>query len=95
MNIVLTNTLTKKKELFTPLVEKQLTLYVCGITPYDHAHIGHGRCYVQFDFLVRLFRFLGYHVTYARNFTDIDDKILNTKRARLYQNFTALHHFVS
>ncbi|QQR48999.1 cysteine--tRNA ligase [bacterium] len=90
MNIVLTNTLTKKKELFTPLVEKQLTLYVCGITPYDHAHIGHGRCYVQFDFLVRLFRFLGYHVTYARNFTDIDDKILKKAESQNEPDFTKI-----
>lgn len=90
MNIVLTNTLTKKKELFTPLVEKQLTLYVCGITPYDHAHIGHGRCYVQFDFLVRLFRFLGYHVTYARNFTDIDDKILKKAETQSEPDFTKI-----
>lgn len=90
MNIVLTNTLTKKKELFTPLVEKQLTLYVCGVTPYDHAHIGHGRCYVQFDFLVRFFRFLGYHVTYVRNFTDIDDKILKKAETQNEPDFTKI-----
>ncbi len=52
-------------------------MYVCGITPYDYAHLGHGRCYVTFDLLYRLLIFLGYRVTYCRNFTDIDDKLLN------------------
>ncbi|MBY0353995.1 cysteine--tRNA ligase [Candidatus Babeliales bacterium] len=90
MNIVLTNTLDKKKELFKPLIEKKLSLYVCGVTPYDHAHIGHGRCYVQFDFLVRLFRFLDYQVTYARNFTDIDDKILKRAAAENEPDFSKI-----
>jgi cysteinyl-tRNA synthetase len=76
MNITFTNTLTKQKEVFKPNKTAGLSLYVCGITPYDHAHIGHGRCYVSFDVLYRLLNFLGYDVTYARNFTDIDDKIL-------------------
>ena len=53
-----------------------MKIYVCGITPYDYSHLGHGRCYVNFDVLVRLFKFLGYKVDYVRNFTDIDDKIL-------------------
>lgn len=52
-------------------------MYVCGVTPYDHAHVGHGRCYITFDVLFRLLNFLGYDVIYCRNFTDIDDKILN------------------
>lgn len=77
MNIKLTNSLTKLKEHFEPLSEKKLKLYVCGVTPYDYAHIGHGRCYVSFDLLVRLFQFLGYDVTYVRNYTDIDDKLIN------------------
>ena len=55
-------------------------MYVCGITPYDYPHIGHGRCYVTFDLVYRLLTFLDYDVTYVRNFTDIDDKIL--KRAQ-------------
>ena len=64
------------KELFVPLHDKQVNMYVCGITPYDYAHMGHGRCYVTFDVLYRLLRFFGYEVTYCRNFTDIDDKLL-------------------
>lgn len=76
MKIQFTNTLTKKKEYFTPLVPHNVSLYVCGITPYDRAHLGHGRVYVNFDVLVRLLRFLDYKVTYVRNYTDIDDKII-------------------
>lgn len=77
--LTLTNTLSGQPEPFQPLNDQQVRLYVCGITPYDYAHIGHGRCYVTFDLLLRLLRFLGYQVTYCRNFTDIDDKTL--KRA--------------
>ncbi len=77
MNIRLTNTLSKKKESFTPASEKTVSVYVCGITPYDNAHIGHGRVYVAFDTLVRLLRFLDHNVTYIRNITDIDDKLIN------------------
>ncbi|GMU19332.1 MAG: cysteine--tRNA ligase [Candidatus Babeliales bacterium] len=74
--ITITNTLSGKKELFKPIKEGKVSLYVCGITPYDYAHLGHGRVYVSFDVLYRLLTFLGYEVTYCRNFTDIDDKII-------------------
>lgn len=79
--LVFTNTLTQKKESFLSKNSKKVTMYVCGITPYDYPHIGHGRCYVTFDLVYRLLTFIGYEVIYARNFTDIDDKIL--KRAKL------------
>jgi cysteinyl-tRNA synthetase len=75
--IALTNTLTGKKEPFVSLKEMAVSLYVCGITPYDYAHIGHGRVYVTFDILLRILRLSGYDVTYCRNFTDIDDKLLH------------------
>src|SRR5947199_10666123 len=81
MCLFLTNTLTRKKERFPPLKKGEVSLYVCGITPYDYAHIGHGRCYVTFDVLARLLKSLGYHVTYVRNFTDIDDKLLDKAKA--------------
>jgi cysteinyl-tRNA synthetase len=71
------NTMTGKKELFVPLQHDHVRMYVCGITPYDVAHVGHGRVYVTFDMLYRLLRFLGYNVRYCRNFTDIDDKLLH------------------
>ena len=71
-----TNTLTKQKELFEPLSGKLVKLYACGVTPYSASHIGHGRSFVNVDTIVRLLRFLGYDVTYVRNITDIDDKLL-------------------
>ena len=86
--LYITNTLTGKKELFTAST-KNVTMYVCGITPYDYAHLGHGRCYVSFDLLVRALRFLGYTVVYGRNFTDIDDKILN----KAQQEFGDIHRY--
>lgn len=75
--LVLTNTLTGKKEAFKSIEPNKVYMYVCGITPYDNAHIGHGRCNVSFDILYRLLKFLDYDVKYCRNLTDIDDKILN------------------
>lgn len=72
----ITNTLTGKKEQFKSLKPGVVTLYACGITPYDAAHIGHGRSYVSFDLLYRWLTFLGYDVIYCRNITDIDDKLL-------------------
>ena len=76
MPMHINNTLSGKKEAFKPLQDSTVKLYVCGITPYDYAHIGHARVYVTFDVLYRLLTFLGYTVTYVRNFTDIDDKII-------------------
>ncbi|WCJ24059.1 Cysteine--tRNA ligase [Euphorbia peplus] len=71
------NTLTKKVEEFKPLVPGKVGMYVCSITAYDFSHIGHARAAVVFDILFRFLRHLGYEVTYVRNFTDIDDKIIN------------------
>lgn len=77
MQLKLTNTLTKKRELFTPSSRDEVKIYVCGITPYDFAHIGHGRVYTNFDLLVRLLLFLGHKTNYVRNITDVDDKLIN------------------
>ena len=73
------NNLTKQKEVFTPIVPGKVGIYVCGMTVYDYCHIGHARVLVVFDMVVRYLRFRGYEVTYVRNITDIDDKII--KRA--------------
>jgi cysteinyl-tRNA synthetase len=70
------NTLTRKKELFNPRVEGKVGMYVCGMTVYDYCHIGHARVMVVFDTVARYFRYLGYDLTYVRNITDIDDKII-------------------
>jgi len=71
------NTMTRKKEEFIPLKENQVTMYVCGVTVYDHAHIGHARAAVIFDVIYRYLKYRGFTVTYVRNFTDVDDKIIN------------------
>ncbi|OGT53256.1 MAG: cysteine--tRNA ligase [Gammaproteobacteria bacterium RIFCSPHIGHO2_12_FULL_42_13] len=73
------NSLTQQKEIFQPINTKQINMYVCGVTVYDHCHLGHARCYVAFDVIVRYLRSHNYNVTYVRNITDIDDKII--KRA--------------
>ena len=70
------NTLTRQKELFTPLHESKVGLYVCGITVYDLSHMGHARTYLSFDLMVRYLSHKGYDVNYVRNITDIDDKII-------------------
>ncbi len=71
------NTLTKKKEDFLPLREGKVGMYVCGVTVYDRCHIGHARAAVVFDIIYRFLRFRGFDVTYVRNYTDVDDKIIN------------------
>ena len=79
MTIRIYNTLTGKKEAFQPLEPGHVKLYVCGITSYDYCHIGHARSALAFDMIVRYLRYRRYRVTFVRNFTDIDDKII--KRA--------------
>ncbi|KAG2327649.1 hypothetical protein Bca52824_010377 [Brassica carinata] len=70
------NTMSRKKEVFKPKVDGQVGMYVCGVTAYDLSHIGHARVYVTFDVLFRYLKHLGYQVSYVRNFTDVDDKII-------------------
>ncbi|MBD3667389.1 MAG: cysteine--tRNA ligase [Kangiella sp.] len=71
------NNLTRQKEPFKPMVEGKVSMYVCGVTTYDLCHIGHARTYAAFDVINRYLKFRGYDVTYVRNITDIDDKIIN------------------
>ena len=71
------NSLTGEKETFTPLIPNEVRMYVCGITVYDYLHIGHARMLTVFDLVQRYLRASGYKVTYVRNITDIDDKILH------------------
>jgi len=71
------NSLSNKKETFEPIVAGQVRMYVCGMTVYDYCHIGHARVLVVFDVVYRFLKHLGYAVTYVRNITDIDDKIIN------------------
>ena len=76
MSLKLYNTLTNKKEIFEPIEQGKVGMYVCGVTVYDNCHLGHARAYVAFDILVRYFRYQGYKVNYVRNITDIEDKII-------------------
>ncbi len=74
------NTLSGKKEVFKPIVEGKVGMYVCGNTVYDYCHIGHARAMISFDIISRFIRHLGYELNYVRNITDVDDKII--KRAQ-------------
>lgn len=76
MALSIYNTLTKAKEPLKPLVGNQVRMYVCGMTVYDFCHIGHARVMVAFDVVSRWLRQRGYDLTYVRNITDIDDKII-------------------
>ena len=74
------NTLTHRKEDFIPYDNHKIGIYVCGPTVYDSAHLGHARAAVMFDVITRFLSELGYKVTYVRNFTDVDDKIINKSK---------------
>ena len=74
------NTLTNKKEDFKPIKEGEVSIYVCGPTVYNHAHIGNTRPMIVFDVLRRTFEYLGYKVTFVSNFTDVDDKIIKAAK---------------
>ncbi|MGH7771216.1 MAG: cysteine--tRNA ligase [Candidatus Binatia bacterium] len=77
MGLRIYNTLTGKKDEFIPLKEGEVRMYVCGVTVYDSCHVGHARYLITFDVIYRYLKFLGYEVTFARNFTDVDDKIID------------------
>ena len=79
MTLSIYNTLSRSKEIFKPIVAGQVRMYVCGMTVYDFCHIGHARVMIVFDMVTRWLRASGYQVSYVRNITDIDDKII--KRA--------------
>ncbi|HWR38766.1 MAG TPA: cysteine--tRNA ligase [Patescibacteria group bacterium] len=81
MTLKVFNTLTRQKEEFVPLVPGKVGMYVCGVTPYNHPHIGNARPYITWDVIRRYLEHVGYEVTHVQNFTDIDDKIINTAKA--------------
>ena len=70
------NTLSGKKEVFEPIEDNKIRMYVCGMTVYDDTHIGHARTFLSFDLIVRYLRSIDYEVQYIRNITDVDDKII-------------------
>jgi cysteinyl-tRNA synthetase len=77
MSLKVFNTLTKKKEEFVPLEPGRIKMYVCGVTPYNHPHIGNARPFITWDVIRRYLEFSGYQVTHIQNFTDVDDKIIH------------------
>ena len=81
LGVQLYNTLTRKKEPFEPLEEGRVKMYVCGVTVYDHCHLGHARAAIVFDVIHRYFEYRGYDVLFVCNFTDVDDKIIATGQA--------------
>lgn len=83
------NTMSRRKEVFKPIEPGKIRMYVCGITVYDYCHIGHARVLVAFDVITRYLREQGWDVTYVRNITDIDDKILH-RAAENDEHFDAL-----
>ena len=82
MSLRVYNTLSGKKEEFQPLVPGQVGMYVCGVTVYDYCHIGHARANIVFDIVYRYLLYSNYDVTYVRNYTDVDDKIINRANER-------------
>lgn len=80
--LTLFNSLTRTKEVFEPIVPGKIGIYVCGNTVYDHCHLGHARSMVVFDVIVRFLRASQFEVTYVRNITDIDDKIIQRAKER-------------
>ncbi|RJQ47846.1 MAG: cysteine--tRNA ligase [Gammaproteobacteria bacterium] len=83
------NSLTRSRQPFKPITPGEVRLYVCGMTVYDYCHLGHARVLVVFDAVVRYLRQLGYKVTYVRNITDIDDKIIRRAQEN-HEDYTAL-----
>ena len=85
------NTLARDKQEFIPIIDKKVGMYVCGMTVYDYCHLGHARVMVVFDMIYRWFKTSGYDITYVRNITDIDDKII--KRAA--ENGESIHQLTA
>jgi len=81
MTLKIYNTMTRRKEEFHPLEDGKVGLYVCGITAYDVCHIGHARSAIVFDVIFRYLKYRGYNTTFVKNFTDVDDKIIERARA--------------
>ena len=89
MSLRLYNSASRKKEIFKPIKSGKVGIYACGVTVYDLCHIGHARSAIVFDVLVRYLRARGFEVTYVRNFTDVDDKIIERSR-KTGENTTTL-----
>jgi len=95
MSLRVYNTLSGRKEEFVPLTPGKVGMYVCGVTVYDYCHIGHARANIVFDVVYRYLRFAGYDVNYVRNYTDVDDKIINRANERKIDSKALAEEFIS
>jgi cysteinyl-tRNA synthetase len=89
------NTLSRTKEFFVPLEPGRVRMYVCGMTVYDYCHLGHARVMVAFDMVARWLRASGFDVTYVRNITDIDDKIIRRAQENAESIRTLTDRFIA
>ncbi|MFQ5852041.1 MAG: cysteine--tRNA ligase [Candidatus Binatia bacterium] len=94
MSLKVYNTLSGTKEIFVPLKEGEVRMYVCGITAYDQCHVGHARALFTFDIVFRYLKFLGYRVFFVRNITDLDDKIIQRARQESISTETIAERYI-
>ena len=94
MSLRVYNTLKGSKEEFQPLTPGKVGMYVCGVTVYDYCHIGHARANIVFDIIYRYLRYSGYDVTYVRNYTDVDDKIIARANERGIESSELAEEFI-
>jgi cysteinyl-tRNA synthetase len=94
MSLRVYNTLTGRKEDFEPLQPGKVGMYVCGVTVYDYCHIGHARANIVFDVIYRYLQYAGYDVNYVRNYTDVDDKIINRANERGIESRALAEEFI-
>ena len=94
MSIKVYNTLTKQKEEFVPIHPGKANIYVCGVTPYNHPHVGNARPFVTWDVIRRFLEHEGYDVTHVQNFTDVDDKIINTANKEGVQWYDVCNRYI-
>jgi len=95
MSLRVYNTMTAQKEEFRPLVPGKVGMYVCGVTVYDYCHIGHARANIVFDVIYRYLQFAGFETTYVRNYTDVDDKIINRANERHISSKDLAEEFIT
>ncbi len=94
-NMKITNTQSGKKEDFSPAKKGEVTLYLCGMTVYDHCHLGHARSAIVFDVIRNTLEYKGYNVRFVKNFTDVDDKIINRANQEECDFKEIVHRYIS
>jgi cysteinyl-tRNA synthetase len=95
MGLKIYNTLSGKLEEFVPINPPEVKIYVCGVTVYDDSHVGHGRSLIVFDVFRRYLEHLGYKVKFVRNFTDVDDKIINRAKGECVPFMTIANRYIA